>query len=55
MASNTANRGNKRQKCISVVLSNEEWEKLQAYGKHYGLTRTAAGRKLINEGLLFHQ
>ena len=55
MGVNTANRGNKRKKCVTIVLSEEEWQRLAQYGKHYDLTPTAAGRRLIIEGLNFHQ
>ena len=55
MGSNTANRGNKRKKCVTIVLSEDEWQKLAKYGKHYDLAPTAAARRLIIEGLTFHQ
>ena len=55
MGSNTANRGNKRKKCVTIVLSEDEWQKLAMYGKHYDLTPTAAARRLVIEGLTFHQ
>jgi phage terminase small subunit len=52
---NTNNLGNKRKKNVCVALSEDEWQKLVTYGTHYGLSPTAASRRLINEGLLFHQ
>ena len=55
MAVNTNNRGNKRKKPVTIVMSQEEWQNLADYGRRYGLPPTAAARRLINEGLLFHQ
>ena len=55
MGINTANRGNKRRRCVTVVLSDDEWQNLATYGKNYDLAPTTAARRLINEGLLFHQ
>ena len=45
----------KRDKCVTIVLSTDEWQKLANYGTSYGLAPTAAARRLINEGLSFHQ
>ena len=55
MGLNTANRGNKRKKPVTVVLSEDEWQALASYGRNYGLAPTAAARRLINEGISFHQ
>ena len=55
MGTNTANRGNPRKKAVTIKLSEDEWQKLAMYGKHYGLTPTAAARRLVIEGLTFHQ
>lgn len=55
MGQNTANRGNPRKKQITIALTEDEWGQLARYGKNYDLTPTAAGRRLINEGLVFHQ
>ena len=55
MGQNTANRGNPRKKCVTIVLSEDEWNDLARYGRNYDLTPTAAGRRLINEGLVFHR
>ena len=55
MPSNTANRGNPRKKPVTIVLTADEWQQLAKYGTRYGLTPTAGARRLINEGLAFHQ
>jgi len=55
MAVNTNNRGNRRKKQLTLVMTQDEWQNLAEYGTRYGLTPTAAARRLINEGLLFHQ
>ena len=55
MAVNTNNRGSRRKKPVTIVLSQEEWQNLADFGKRYGLLPTAAARRLIIEGLLFHQ
>jgi hypothetical protein len=55
MAVNTNNRGNKRKKCVTIVLSEEEWQNMADYGKRYGLAPTAAGRRLLNQALIYFQ
>ena len=55
MGVNTNNRGSKRKKPVTIVMTQDEWQNLAKYGTRYGLTPTAAARRLINEGLLFHQ
>ena len=49
------NRGNKRRKPVTIVLSEDEWKQLAKYGNYFDLSPTAAGRRLIMEGLNFHQ
>ena len=53
MGSNTANRGNKRKKCVTIVLSEEEWQAMANYGKPFGLSPTAAGRRLLTQALIY--
>lgn len=55
MGQNTANRGNPRKKPVTIVLTADEWQRLAKYATRYGLAPTAGARRLINEGLAFHQ
>ena len=55
MGVNSANRGRMRPKTVNIRLSDDEWQTLATYGKNYDLAPAAAARRLINEGLLFHQ
>ena len=45
----------KREKCVTIVLSTDEWQKLADYGNRFDIKPTTAARRLINEGLSFHQ
>ena len=55
MGQNKANRGNPRKKPVTIVLTADEWQQLAKYSTRYNLAPTAGARRLINEGLAFHQ
>ena len=49
------NRRPARKKCVTIALSEDEWQSLADYGNKFQLKPTEAARRLIKTGILFDQ